>query len=139
MADFFDNLKDFVSETAEIVSKKTGEVAEIVVQKTEKTVEVQKLKSQIHVMKRNNDRDYRDIGKMVYDRFKNGEEVDPQFAELCEVIVEREDAIEAAKETIADLKGFDVCSDCGAHVEPGAKYCSGCGAKAGDEAEFEEE
>ena len=70
MANFFQDLGKIKSEKAEVVAKKTGEVADVVVKKTEQTVEVQKIKSQISVMQRNNDRDYRDIGKMIYDNSK---------------------------------------------------------------------
>ena len=75
MASFWKDLGKIVSEKAEVVAKKTGEVADVVVKKTEQTVEVQKIKSQIHVMQRNNDRDYKDIGKMIYDKFKNSKTV----------------------------------------------------------------
>ena len=80
MKDFFETLGKVVVEKAgevskktgevvEVVTKKTGEVVDVVAKKTEQTVEVQKLKSQISLMERNNERDYKDIGKIVYDRF----------------------------------------------------------------------
>ena len=161
MADFFGKLKgtlenlgktisekaDVVSkktgEVVDVVSKKTGEVVDVVTKKTEQTVEVQKLKSQIHLMERNNDRDYKDIGKMIYDRFKKGEEVDTAFTELCEAIAERDNTIAEAKQEIAKLKGLDVCPNCAAHVEQDVKFCPKCGAKIDEEevgeAEFEED
>lgn len=150
MADFFGNLKGTlenlgktISEKADVVSKKTGEVVDVVAKKTEQTVEVQKLKSQIHLMERGNDRDYKDIGKIIYDKFKKGEDVDAAFTELCEAIAEREEAILQAKKEIAQLKGLDVCPNCEAHLEVDAKFCPNCGAKVDEdevgEAEFEEE
>ena len=146
MASFWKDLGKIVSEKAEVVAKKTGEVADVVVKKTEQTVEVQKIKSQIHVMQRNNDRDYRDIGKIIYDRFKRGEGADSEFIELCDAIAEREEAIAAAKEQIAGIKGLDVCPNCEAHIEPSDTFCSKCGVKITaeeaedvEEAAFEEE
>lgn len=150
MADFFENLGKIISEKAEVVSKKTGEVVDAVAKKTEQTVEVQKIKSQMHVMERSNERDFKDIGKMIYDRFKKGEVVDAQFIELCEAIAEREDSIEKSKREIAEIKGLDICLNCDAPLEANAKFCSKCGAKVEDEvleekeaveveAEFEEE
>lgn len=140
MADFFGNLKGTlenlgktISEKADVVSKKTGEVVDVVAKKTEQTVEIQKLKSQMHVMERNNDRDYKDIGKMIYDKFKKGEDVDAAFIELCEAIAERETSIEEAKKEIAQLKGLEVCPNCDAHLEPDAKFCPNCGAKVDEE------
>ncbi len=144
MANFFDELKEFISEKAkvagkkteevvEVVSKKTGEVVEVVSKKTEQTVEVQKIKSQIRTMERNNERDYQDIGKMIYERFKKGEEVDAQFVELCEAIQEREEEIDKAKEDVAEWKGLSVCPACRAHIEAGASFCPKCGAKKNEE------
>lgn len=150
MQEFFENLGKIITEKAETISKKTGDVVEVVskktggvvdvvAKKTEQTVEVQKLKSQISVMERNNDRDYKDIGKIVYDKFKKGEEVDETFMELCEAIAAREESIEELKREMAEVKGLDVCHKCGEHIEPSAKYCPKCGTKVNDEAEFEEE
>ena len=146
MASFWKDLGKIVSEKAEVVAKKTGEVADVVVKKTEQTVEVQKIKSQIHVMQRNNDRDYRDIGKMVYDKFKNGEGADAEYIELCDAIAEREVAIAKAKEEMAKVKGLDICPECESHIEPDASFCPKCGAKVEDcnceenvEVVFEEE
>ena len=146
MASFLKDLGKIISEKAEVVAKKTGEVADVVVKKTEQTVEVQKIKNQIHVMQRNNDRDYRDIGKMVYDKFKNGEGADAEYIELCDAIAEREVAIAKAKEEMAKVKGLDVCPECASHIEPDAVFCPKCGAKVEDcdceedvEVVFEEE
>lgn len=136
MADFKQNLEmlgKLISEKAEVVSKKTGEVVDAVAKKTEQTVEVTKIKSQISTMERNNERDLKDIGKMIYERYSKGEVVDSEFIELCEAIAEREDSISKAKEEIAGLKGFDVCPACTAHLETGANFCAKCGAKMQEE------
>lgn len=140
MAEFLGKWKQVISEKVTEVSKKTGEIAEVVVDKagdvvsvvaskTEQTVEVQKIKSQIHVMERNNERDFTHIGKMIYHKFKKGEEVDAQYTELCEAISEREASIEEAKAEIAKIKGEDLCPNCDAHLESGAKFCSKCGTQ----------
>ena len=73
MADFFGNLKKNLTEVADVVAKKTGEVADVVAKKTEQTVELTKLKNQIRTMERNNERDFTDIGKMIYESYKKGE------------------------------------------------------------------
>ena len=69
MKEFFNQLVKVVTEKAEVVSQKTGEVVDVVAKKTEQTVEVQKLKSQISIMERNNERDFKDIGKIIYDKY----------------------------------------------------------------------
>lgn len=137
MAGFFGDLGKIISEKADAVTKKTGEVVDVVAKKTEQTVEIQKIKNQIHVMERSNDRDYRDIGKMIYDKFKNGDGAEAEYIELCDAIAERENLIAEAREEIAKLKGLDVCPECNAHIEPEATFCPKCGARV--TAEFEEE
>lgn len=145
MADFFENLKDnlgnlgkAISEKAEVVAKKTGEAVEVVAKKTEETVEVQKIKSQIRVLDRSNERDLKDIGKMIYDRYQKGEAVDTEFVDLCEAIAEREVSIDDYKKEVAKIKGLDVCPKCKEHVEPSVVYCPKCGAKIEQEA-YEED
>ena len=145
MADFFGNLWEnleslgkTISKKAEVVAKKTEEAVEVVAKKTEETVEVQKLKSQIRVMERNNERDFQDMGKMVYERYQKEEEVDPEFVEFCEAIKERETSIEEYKKQVAEIKGLDVCPKCKVHVEANATFCPKCGAKI-EEDVFEEE
>ena len=149
MADFFGNLKEnleslgkTISEKAEVVAKKTEEAACVVARKTEETVEVQKIKSQIRVMERNNERDFQDIGKIVYERYQKGKETDAEFIELCEAISEREESIDNYKKQVAEIKGLDVCPNCKEHVEANVVFCPKCGTKIEeeccDEDEFEE-
>lgn len=145
MTDFFGNLENLgkiISKKAGEVSDKAGEVVDVVAKKAEETVEVTKIKSRIGTMERSNERDYKDIGKMIYEKYKKGESVGDEFAELCEAISEREAGISEAKEEIARLKGMDVCPQCEAHLEAGMTFCPKCGAKIDDEvsdAEFDEE
>ena len=138
MTGFFEDLKRIISEKAEVVTKKTGEVVDVVAKKTEQTVEIQKIKSQIHVMERNNDRDYKDIGKIVYEKFRNGQGADEQYIELGDAIAEREDSIANAKEEIAKLRGLDVCPECEAHIEPEATFCPKCGTKVDGDSSAED-
>ena len=62
MADFFEQL-----------GKKISDVAEDFGKKTEDTLEVQRIKSQIRSLDRANERDYIEIGKKIYEKFKAGE------------------------------------------------------------------
>lgn len=133
LKDNLGNLGKTVSEKAEVVAKKTGEVVEVVAKKTGETIEVQKIKSQIRVMQRNNTRDFQNIGKMIYERFQDGEELDDELMELCETIQERKEEIEECKEQIATIKGLDVCVCCRAHIDPDSVYCPKCGEKVDEE------
>ena len=114
MADFFANLEDLgkiiskkTGKAVDVISQKAGAAVDVISKKAEETVEITKVKSQIGTMKRNNERDYKDIGKMIYERYQKGEAIDEEFIELCEAISEREDSIRKAKEEIAKIKGLE--------------------------------
>jgi hypothetical protein len=94
MADFFS-----------VLGKKISDVAEDLGKKTEETVEVQKIKSNIRSLKRANERDFMDIGKMVYDKFHDGEISDIDYVTLCEAIEKREEEIERKEEEVKKIKG----------------------------------
>lgn len=94
MSDFLNNL-----------GKKFMDVAGELEKKTEDTLEVQKIKSEIRSLKRANERDYMDIGKMIYDKFKAGEITDMDYVVLCETIEKREEEIERQEEAVKKIKG----------------------------------
>ena len=62
MAGFFDDLGKRLSETANDLGKKA-----------EDTLEIQKRKSDIRFLGRANDRDYMDIGKIIFEKYRNGD------------------------------------------------------------------
>ena len=85
MADFFEQL-----------GKKISDVAEDFGKKTEDTLEVQRIKSQIRSLDRANERDYIEIGKKIYEKFKAGEVADLEYIALCESIA---DVIDGSRRT----------------------------------------
>ena len=94
MADFFS-----------VLGKKISDVAEDLGKKTEETVEVQKIKSDIRSLKRANERDFIDIGKMVYEKFHDGEISDIDYVTLCEAIEKREAEIGRKEDEVKKIKG----------------------------------
>ena len=93
MADFFEELGKRISDVASDLGKKT-----------EDTIEIQKIKGDIRSLKRANDRDLMDLGRMVYDKFKKGEIPDTDYIELCGNIEKREEEIEKQEEEIVRIK-----------------------------------
>lgn len=134
MAGFFNNLGSNLGNIGKTITEK----AEVVTRKTEDAVEIQKIKNQARVMERNNERDFQDIGKMVYECFKAGKPVDTAYVELCEAIAGREETIEAYEKQIADIKGLDLCPNCNEHLDADASFCPNCGAKVEREKPVEE-
>ncbi len=94
MTDFFDELGKKITETASEIGKKTSD-----------TLEVQKLKSDIRSLKRANERDLTDIGRMVFEKFGNGEISDMDYVALCEGIEKREEEVGKLNQEIDRIRG----------------------------------
>ena len=92
--DFFEELSRRVSDVASDITKKTGD-----------TLEIQKIKSNVRTLKRANERDLADIGRMVYEKFQSGEVSDMDYVTLCEEIEKREEEIEKQEEEIVKIQG----------------------------------
>ena len=94
MAGFFDDLGKRLSETANDLGKKA-----------EDTLEIQKRKSDIRSLSRANDRDYMDIGKIIFEKYRNGEVVDTDMAALCESIDQRNEEVTKIQAEIDRING----------------------------------
>ena len=134
MADFFKDLGSKLGDFGKVISEK----AEVVSKKTEDTIEIQKMKSQIRGMDRSNERDFQDMGKMIYEQFKKGKAIDSDFMELCEAIEEREAEMETLNKQVAEIKGLDVCKNCQEHLDASVVFCPKCGTKVDQEVVAEE-
>lgn len=113
----------------EDLGKRLGETAENVTNKAGEAMEIQKLKSQIRTLERENDNDLAELGLAVYDQFKAGTEVGEEAAGLCEAIQSREESIAECMQKISDVKGDSQCEECGKTVGKGMAYCPYCGHK----------
>ncbi len=113
----------------EDLGKRLGETAENVTNKAGEAMEIQKLKSQIRTLERENDSDLAELGLAVYDQFKSGTEVGEEAAGLCEAIQSREESIAECLQKISDVKGDSQCEECGKTVGKGMAYCPFCGHK----------
>ncbi len=113
----------------EDLTKKLGETAELVGNKANEAMEVQKLKNQIRTLERNNEDDLAELGRIIYEKFRNGEELEAEEVALCEAIQDREESIEEYNEQISDLKGDTKCDICGKSIAKGMAYCPYCGEK----------
>ena len=98
MADFFEQL-----------GKKISDVAEDFGKKTEDTLEVQRIKSQIRSLDRANERDYIEIGKKIYEKFKAGEVADLEYIALCESIEKREEEAVQCRRRYARFRRYSRC------------------------------
>lgn len=93
MADFFGELGKKITEVADDLGRKAGD-----------TIEVQKIKSQIRSLKRANEKDFMDIGRMIYEKFQDGDLSGTDYITICEAIERREKEIEQKE---AEIEKFD--------------------------------
>lgn len=87
------------------LGKKIGDTVEDLGKKAEDTLDIQRIKGQINTMKRANERDFTDMGKIIYERFEKGEVVDTDFIAFCEEIEKREEEIKDCEQEISRIKG----------------------------------
>jgi len=118
MGDFFEDLGKKITETADMITKKT-----------ERVMEIQKLQNQIRNLERANERDLRDLGRMVFVAYKTDGDVKEPYHELCENLKQREEMIEDLKNQLEELRGSGKCPECNATVQDDMAFCPQCGAK----------
>lgn len=123
----------------EDLGKRLGETAESVTNKVGEEMEIQKLKSQIRTLERENDNDLAELGLAIYDQFKSGTEVGEEAEGLCEAIQSREESIAECLQKISDVRGDSQCDECGKTVGKGMAYCPFCGHKMPEIPEEEED
>ena len=73
--------------------------------RTSQQEEIQKRKSDIRFLGRANDRDYMDIGKIIFEKYRNGEVVDTDMAALCEAIDQRNEEVTKIQAEIDRING----------------------------------
>lgn len=118
---FFDGLGKKITDTVDVVGKKTNEV-----------VEVQKIRSQMNSLEKNIEKNYIVLGKMMFAKFQDGEELSEEARALCEEITANTVLLDEYDNEIAEIKGMKKCPICGAAAADDVVYCPKCGAKMDD-------
>lgn len=114
--EFFDNLRQTITGTAEVVGKKTEDL-----------LEIQKLRSRIRNAQRNVELDYKKLGEIIYQRYVSGEDLDEELTEVCGLIMDLQKQTASYKEELANRKGQTVCPACGSGNPRDAVFCMHCG------------
>ena len=70
-----------------------------------------------------------ELGRKLYNEYKNGAQFDEQVMQKCEKIDSYYAEIEDIKGKIAQLSNAEVCKSCGEIVSEDFSFCSKCGAK----------
>jgi ribosomal protein L40E len=69
------------------------------------------------------------MGNISYQKFKNGESIDPDLLNYCNKIEEIKSAIAVLKQKILDIKSVRICQNCQAELGQDVTFCPKCGAK----------
>lgn len=93
MSDFFDG-----------IGRKLSEVADDLGRKAEETLETQKIKSQIRTLKRENEKEFSEMGRMLYEQFQRNELQSTDYISFCESIEAREEQIKVKEEELEKIK-----------------------------------
>ncbi|MBQ4109318.1 MAG: hypothetical protein IJC74_00390 [Clostridia bacterium] len=117
--EWFENVKDTVKETA-------GKAVE----KSNQLIDITKLNFKVSDLKSDIEKTYKAIGLKIFEDYKSGEATPDEIAELCKLIEENYEKIEALKSEIADIKNMKKCPECGKYISADSSFCSDCGAKA---------
>lgn len=115
--DFFDELSDTITRTTKDLGKKAGQL-----------YETQKIRSKISSEEQIVQKLKADIGNVIFEKYKEGAELDEALKGFCEEIRQHLDIIAGYKDSAAELKGQKICPACGRHVDRSVSFCPFCGS-----------
>ena len=115
--DFFEELSDTITRTTKDLGKKAGQI-----------YETQKLRSRIASEEQMVQKLKADIGNVIFEKYKEGAEIEESLRGFCEEIQQHMDIIAGYKDCAAELKGRKLCPACGKAVDRSVSFCPFCGA-----------
>ena len=96
---------------------------------TEKAVSIQKKKFDLYSLEGKLNSEYEALGRVFYDSVVGGSANEDNINAAVEVIRNRLEEIEEAKEVLAKEKNQRLCPTCGESVDKKAVFCSYCGER----------
>ncbi len=117
----------------EEISKKVGETAtntyNTVADKSGKLIAETKMKISISDKETDIDEIYEEIGRAVYESYKEGKDVGKDFTKSCKKIDKLNEEIADMNTKILYNKGLRVCPACNETISTDSKFCTNCGQK----------
>ncbi|NJD03952.1 MAG: zinc ribbon domain-containing protein [Ruminiclostridium sp.] len=113
-----DNFTRKVSDTAKAAAKKSGNVVELTRLNMNIGAEEEKIKK-LHS----------EMGKLLYDVYQDGEQINEDILPFCEKIDVIYGTIEEMKTKILELRNVKACAECGHELEMDMVFCYKCGSK----------
>ena len=120
---------DFFNDLGKTITKAANDA----VDKTTEFFEATKIRTQIAGEGKSIEKDYRDIGEIVYKLYMEGTPVTDAVAKLCDDVKAHEDRINDLRRELANRKGLNLCPNCGEMVDKTAVFCPMCGSSMAQE------
>lgn len=118
MNEYVETAKKVITDTA----NKVAETSNTLYTTAKLSLKISKLNSEI-------DEYYKKIGETVYCNY-NGREVSEEPMEtLCQKVDKLKEQVSLISAELAQIKGLDVCENCGAEIKKGSSYCAKCGTE----------
>ena len=111
------------------IKETLGKATKTVVTKSNDIVEMTKLRYAISDGEQEISKLMREIGKCVYDAYKNNTEPSETINVNCAVIDEKYAQLDDMRAKLNTIKKITECAQCGKQNDKDAVFCSGCGAK----------
>ncbi len=114
----FDEFVNKAKETADVAFKKTGEL-----------VNTGKTKLNIATVKNEMEKDFAQLGRILYRDLKDSAENSEEVKRIIEDIKAKETEIERLESEVADSKNKIICPKCRTLNSEDSVFCNNCGAK----------
>lgn len=118
-----------VNEISKVVGKTASDTYNTVADKSGKVIEDAKLKLSIAEKEEEINEIYSQMGKAVYDSYKNGEDVGKAFTKESKAIDKKMSEIDEMNKKILFNKSLRVCAECSQIISIDNTYCPNCGSK----------
>ncbi len=119
--DFLDKVKSFANDAANTLNNAAKDVSDNIKTYSDKS----KVKSNIKAEEQKIAVAYKTIGEQF---FKENTEIPVGYEQLFNEIKTAMDKIEQLQNELIAIEAANKCSNCGAGITSGQKFCQGCGA-----------
>ena len=111
----------------EEISKKVKKFSKDTMVEVQKTNEVRQLNSKVNEEKRYLNKLYLEMGKKLYDKYKDADTAPEGFEAEFRKITERYSVMDLLQDEIRQVKGVVLCPCCNMEVAATERFCSNCG------------
>ena len=124
------NEYDFFADLGARIEKAAREMGDL----ADDFIGTQKIRTKILQEQRNYDKHAMAVGKILYEKYVAGQEVDADILPLCLKMQKAQEEIDKCKAASSSKASDSIaCEACGAQVPKGAHFCMACGARLDQE------